>query len=1064
MSAKRVVDQDRTRISCARAAIVLALVLTPSCAADSPRDHAKVGTATEALNQAGHTGGAVNAFNDPTFKRGLLAFDELYWYMDPREAADWANDPDCPNDDCGAVLTGPIPSGENLSDGKIAFAKAMCWAMRNPDHFPSNPNGAWATTTIGSAPTAADLVDWDTRNRKMHDWVPRDTGAAVAALMPAALGVVDGIATKDDGYARARTGLRAAFNACHYAMDSLACGHKTGNVWCNPYDATPSSDCQHFIDYNLSNRGVMNAAADPEDNLVVETSIGVAFSSYCNTAAGLTYPMPFSRGLQYAAAERYIRHHTTSGVCDGADQYPLNPGTSYESWVAGKWGANKAYSAPHGESLSWNDCNPGCPGGECVVGSATPSTGTEPAVVSSCVNLVKSVRDELDKNPRFFMSPSYGLNAARSCRAVSNRTTCEWVTRYRGGGCNAEEQCVVDSNSADGYPITSVVGTCREGVSFGGALPPSCVNDSTTTPATPRCVSRCTAANGWIDGNGHCMKSDYSTGNDQDLTPWACREAPPGATKDCEPLANADMCKALGGTCRLDGACIDAAHLDVAASATDSVVIGTCSPTAPSFDGQYANPCPNPTASSTISYGGPLCNEKGGECSSDYDCCGGRCVGALDSWALTESGVPQIMVCKDIPSYDWLFVDVDGWLGSDSINVSSSTSCNGVCARSFTDGTTVTMSLASGKPAKWYGCDSTSGASCTVSIAKTRNVQLSLPPCSSAICTPGGACAAGSGSLGEMGSGCTLKGSFPSFSDASGTDITDAAYLGWMSPCGYESWGAPKFCPNDSVSRGEMATILVRAMFGETFSLIQATTPYFTDVPMSDWRFKYIQKLSEIGLTHGYGGGLFGPNDPMTREQMAAFLVRLWSYRNYGSPESFTACAAPFFNDEPQPAGWSPYSSTHTMFDYVQKLRELGITVGVSVDPPLYSPGSYVTRSQMASFILREVGPSAMPGYVSLASPASCLANNQMIVTGATYGGNCGAPTGNATVPTATACDRKTGTCAYPVSVSALGDPAPGCYKSYTVDYRCGATQHSTVTLGGSGSDANGQTALLSCP
>ena len=80
------------------------------------------------------------------------------------------------------------------------------------------------------------------------------------------------------------------------------------------------------------------------------------------------------------------------------------------------------------------------------------------------------------------------------------------------------------------------------------------------------------------------------------------------------------------------------------------------------------------------------------------------------------------------------------------------------------------------------------------------------------------------------------------------------------------------YCPEGTVTRAQMAAFLIRAKVGESFSY--STTPYFSDVPSTHWAFRYIQKLKELGITTGYGDGRYGPEDPVTRAQMATFLYR----------------------------------------------------------------------------------------------------------------------------------------------------------------------------------------------
>jgi hypothetical protein len=82
----------------------------------------------------------------------------------------------------------------------------------------------------------------------------------------------------------------------------------------------------------------------------------------------------------------------------------------------------------------------------------------------------------------------------------------------------------------------------------------------------------------------------------------------------------------------------------------------------------------------------------------------------------------------------------------------------------------------------------------------------------------------------------------------------------------------------------------------------------------------------------------------------------------------------------------------------------------------------------------------------------------------ATYGGNCGAPRGNVTAFVSRACNGRD-SCAFPVDVSALGDSAPGCGKSFDLEYSC---RPSTVVLrksiDGSTKDATGSTMSWACP
>jgi hypothetical protein len=82
------------------------------------------------------------------------------------------------------------------------------------------------------------------------------------------------------------------------------------------------------------------------------------------------------------------------------------------------------------------------------------------------------------------------------------------------------------------------------------------------------------------------------------------------------------------------------------------------------------------------------------------------------------------------------------------------------------------------------------------------------------------------------------------------------------------------YCPTESITRAQMAIFLVRATVG-TGPFNYSTTPYFTDVPATAFGFAWIQKLYELGITTGCGPNLFCPDDTVTRDEMAVFLIRV---------------------------------------------------------------------------------------------------------------------------------------------------------------------------------------------
>lgn len=86
--------------------------------------------------------------------------------------------------------------------------------------------------------------------------------------------------------------------------------------------------------------------------------------------------------------------------------------------------------------------------------------------------------------------------------------------------------------------------------------------------------------------------------------------------------------------------------------------------------------------------------------------------------------------------------------------------------------------------------------------------------------------------------------------------------------------GGGNYCPEAPVTRAEMSIFLLRSKHGSTYIPTAATGTAFADVPASYWAAAWVEQLAVEGITGGCGNGNFCPNDPVTRAQMAVFLVR----------------------------------------------------------------------------------------------------------------------------------------------------------------------------------------------
>jgi hypothetical protein len=88
--------------------------------------------------------------------------------------------------------------------------------------------------------------------------------------------------------------------------------------------------------------------------------------------------------------------------------------------------------------------------------------------------------------------------------------------------------------------------------------------------------------------------------------------------------------------------------------------------------------------------------------------------------------------------------------------------------------------------------------------------------------------------------------------------------------------GGGNYCPDLAVSRAQMAVFLLRAKLGSSYTPPPATG-VFPDVPTSYWAAPWIEQLYAEGITGGCGGGNYCPDQSVTRGQMAVFLVRTFS-------------------------------------------------------------------------------------------------------------------------------------------------------------------------------------------
>ena len=145
------------------------------------------------------------------------------------------------------------------------------------------------------------------------------------------------------------------------------------------------------------------------------------------------------------------------------------------------------------------------------------------------------------------------------------------------------------------------------------------------------------------------------------------------------------------------------------------------------------------------------------------------------------------------------------------------------------------------------------------------------------------------------------------------------------------------YCPDDDVTRAQMAVFLERGIHGSSFNppVVPIT---FGDVS-GHWAQYWIEALKVDGVTGGCGSGNYCPDASTTRAQMAVFLLRAKYGAGYTPPPVVISTGFADVPVDQWAAAW------------IKQLAVEGITGGCGSGN--YCPDSSVTRGQMSIFIVR---------------------------------------------------------------------------------------------------------------
>jgi PKD repeat protein len=217
-------------------------------------------------------------------------------------------------------------------------------------------------------------------------------------------------------------------------------------------------------------------------------------------------------------------------------------------------------------------------------------------------------------------------------------------------------------------------------------------------------------------------------------------------------------------------------------------------------------------------------------------------------------------------------------------------------------------------------------------------VGVGSPPTVSAVSPTSGPAASGT-SVTITGTGF-LPGATVKIGNVAATNVS------WLSETTLKA-NAP------ALPAGTLNDVVVTNPSSASGTLAKGYLSDFSDVPLAFLYHTAIGKIFRAGITTGCGAGKYCPNDPITRDAMAAFLLRGKHGGSYVAPD---------------PTGdyWEDVKTNTFLARWMEQFGREGITTGCGTSPgasrPNYCATARVTRDGMSVFLLRgKNGSSFLP-------------------------------------------------------------------------------------------------------
>ena len=146
---------------------------------------------------------------------------------------------------------------------------------------------------------------------------------------------------------------------------------------------------------------------------------------------------------------------------------------------------------------------------------------------------------------------------------------------------------------------------------------------------------------------------------------------------------------------------------------------------------------------------------------------------------------------------------------------------------------------------------------------------------------------------------------------------------------------ATQFAPDALLTRAMAAQILHRAA-GEPASAANA----FDDVAADQWYAAAVNWAAEAGIVSGYGDGRFGPDDNVTREQLAVILY------NFAKRQNMDVAAG---------GGLSAFADAASVSDWAEEAMIWAVGKGLisGKEGSILDPVGSATRAEVATILMR---------------------------------------------------------------------------------------------------------------